>query len=483
MSADWPIVTLKEAGITLIDCDHKTPKAQEEGLPYVGIPQLKDGRIVLDGARLISEEDFHHWRRKAKPTPDDVILSRRCNPGEIAYVPENLDIALGQNLVLLRSDGEKVYPPFLRWLAQGSNWWHQVNKFINVGAVFDSLKCADIPKFEFRLPPMEDQKRIAKTLGDLDKKIELNRQTNQTLEQIAQAIFKSWFVDFEPSRAKIAAKQAGQDPERAAMAAISGLSINDAAGATLEALDSLQQTSPEQYEQLKTTAALFPDALVNSELGEIPEGWEAKAFGELLSKTIGGDWGKEEPDEKHTEKVKILRGTDLPSVYAGSDEKVPTRFVDPKKLATRKLEAGDIVIEVSGGSKDQPTGRSLFLTREIIDRLNSDLEPASFCRLFRPINIEVGLMLGLHLQKIYADGKTWQYQNQSTGISNFQTKVFLERELVVLPKQELVSIFFNSVMPFLQKISSAENQNLEKTRDTLLPKLLSGELVIKRDVV
>ena len=93
MMSDWPTVTLKEAGVTLIDCDHKTPKAQEEGFPYVGIPQLKEGRIKLDSARLISEDDFHLWRRKAKPTPNDVILSRRCNPGETSYVPEGLELA------------------------------------------------------------------------------------------------------------------------------------------------------------------------------------------------------------------------------------------------------------------------------------------------------------------------------------------------------------------------------------------------------
>lgn len=208
MSFDWQIVTLKEAGVMLIDCDHKTPKAQENGLPYIGIPQLKEGRILLDGARLISGNDFHHWRRKAKPATHDVILSRRCNPGETAYVPEGLEIALGQNLVLLRADGEKLYPPFLRWVVQGSNWWNQVGKFINVGAIFESLKCVDIPKFEIKLPPIELQIKISKILSGIDKKIQLNRQTNQTLEHIAQAIFKSWFVDFEPVKAKIAAKRA-----------------------------------------------------------------------------------------------------------------------------------------------------------------------------------------------------------------------------------------------------------------------------------
>ena len=288
MSADWKLTTLKEAGVALIDCDHKTPAAQTEGLPYVGIPQVKDGRITLDGVRLISPEDFIHWRRKAKPSPNDVILSRRCNPGETAYVPDGLEIALGQNLVLLRSSGTHIYPPLLRWLARGPFWWEQVNKFINVGAVFNSLKCADIPNFEILLPPLETQIKIAKTLNDLDKKIELNTQTNQTLESIAQAIFKSWFVDFEPVKAKMAAIEAltptlsqrerEQKVLLAAMGAISGKNEIE--------LAQMQQENPDDYSQLAETAALFPSAMVESELGEIPEGWEVKFLKELTSEIL-----------------------------------------------------------------------------------------------------------------------------------------------------------------------------------------------------
>ncbi|AWB34703.1 restriction endonuclease subunit S domain-containing protein [Orrella marina] len=105
-------------------------------------------------------------------------------------------------------------------------------------------------------------------------------------------------------------------------------------------------------------------------------------------------------------------------------------------------------------------------------------EPASFCRLLRPQSNDIGLILGLHLQKIYADGKTWLYQNQSTGISNFQTKVFLEKELVVIPNEVTMSCFSSIVMPLVEKISSNSNTNLNALRDTLLPKLLSGELTV-----
>lgn len=192
----WKTLTLQDAGVSLIDCVHKTPPAQVTGYPYVAIPQIKNGRIDLSGVRFITREDLTVWTQKAKPQAHDVVLSRRCNPGETAFVPPDLEFALGQNLVLLRADGTKIFPPFLRWLVRGPGWWEQIMKYLNAGAVFDSLKCADIPNFELLIPDLPTQIRIAAILSVLDDKIELNRQANATLEAIAQAIFKEWFVDF-----------------------------------------------------------------------------------------------------------------------------------------------------------------------------------------------------------------------------------------------------------------------------------------------
>lgn len=195
MVSNWSKKPLKDAGVVLIDCDHRTPPAVETGYAYVAIPQLKSGRIDFSEARRISKDNFIEWTKKANPQNFDVVLSRRCNPGETAFVDGDIQFALGQNLVLLRSDGSQIYPPFLRWLVRGTEWWQQVGKFLNVGAVFDSLKCADIPKFELPIPPMNEQRAIAHVLGTLDDKIELNRRMNETLEAMARALFKSWLID------------------------------------------------------------------------------------------------------------------------------------------------------------------------------------------------------------------------------------------------------------------------------------------------
>lgn len=196
-------MTLREAGVILLDCVHATPAAVPDGYPYVAIPQMKNGRIDFTDARRISQADFEEWTKKARPQKYDVVLSRRTNPGVTATFGENCDFALGQNLVLLRANGKHVFPPFLRWLAISPAWWREIEKYNNVGAIFDSLKCADVPRFELPIPLIEHQEWVASVLGALDDKIDLNRRMNETLEAMARVIFKDWFVNFGPTRAKM----------------------------------------------------------------------------------------------------------------------------------------------------------------------------------------------------------------------------------------------------------------------------------------
>lgn len=135
-------------------------------------------------------------------------------------------------------------------------------------------------------------------------------------------------------------------------------------------------------------------------------------------------------------------------------------------------------MEVSGGSKGQPTGRSIRITANTKREFDCPLEPASFCRLLRPVSAEIGVILGLHLAYIYALGKTWEYQNQSTGIANFQTTHFLEAELVANPPAIVAEKFYGFVNPLLERRHDAQSRRLAVLRDSLLPKLLSGKLSV-----
>ncbi|MEY4809235.1 MAG: hypothetical protein RLZZ206_3624, partial [Cyanobacteriota bacterium] len=167
----------------------------------------------------------------------------RCNPGVTAVIPKGFRGSLGQNLVLLRAtDPNKMTPKYLRWATRAREWWNEVGRYINVGAVFESLRCADIPEFAIPVPSVAEQKAIAHILGTLDDKIELNRKTNETLEAMAKALFKSWFVDFDPVRAKAEGRSTGLPAE-----------ISD----------------------------LFPDLFEDSELREIPCGWRVGSLDQI----------------------------------------------------------------------------------------------------------------------------------------------------------------------------------------------------------
>ncbi|MDH4183419.1 MAG: restriction endonuclease subunit S, partial [Nitrospinota bacterium] len=180
-------------------------------------------------------EALHLIIELGKPKAGDIIVTRRGRVGDVAVVPNGTEFALGQNLVILRSDDSVVTQNFLRWALCGPFYSQQVDKYMNVGAVFYSLNCADIPKFEIPVPAKNEQERITHILGTLDDKIELNRRINETLEEMARAIFKSWFVDFDPVHAKAKGKKpAGMDA---------------------------------------ATAALFPSSFQDSPLGPIPKGW------------------------------------------------------------------------------------------------------------------------------------------------------------------------------------------------------------------
>jgi type I restriction enzyme S subunit len=428
MAGEWRTLALRDAGIELIDCDHRTPPAAETGYPYVAIPQLRGGRLDISNARRITPENFLAWTRKAKPVAHDVVLSRRCNPGETAYVPSGLDFALGQNLVLLRADGTAVYPPFLRWLVRSPEWWQEIGKFLNVGAVFDSLKCADIPSFTLRIPPLSEQRAIAHILGSLDDKIELNRRMSETLEAMARALFKSWFVDFDPVRAKAE----GRDP---------GLP--------------------------KPLADLFPHSFEDSELGEIPKGWGVGTVADVA--TLNPEsWSKETrpPDINYVDLSNTKWGRiETVTAYAASD--APSR-------AQRVLRPGDTIVGTvrpGNGSyafiaTDGLTGSTGFA---VLRPRTSQYESFVYLASTAADNIDV-------LQHLADGGAYPAVRPDIVGDTS-----------IVRPDDKVLGRFSLAVRPLLARMADnvQESRALAALREALLPKLISGELRVEnmhRDV-
>ncbi len=430
--ASWPTLRLEDAGVELIDCVHKTPAAQPTGYPYVGIPQMKSGRIDFSTARLISEADYVEWTRKAKPQRHDVILSRRTNPGVTAVDQTDTPFALGQNLVLLRADGSKVIPPFLRWMTQSPFWWEQIAKFNNVGAVFDSLRCGDVPNFELPVPPTHVQITISELLGALDDKIELNRRTSETLETMARAIFRDWFVDFGPTLAKMKCRAPYLSPN---------------------------------------LVALFPDRL--DDWGK-PDGWRTRRVGDFFSFQRGlsykgqfltdhgppmlnlgcfkgggsFDYSKAKPYSGEYKPRHLVRGGDL--IVANTD------------MTQNRLVLGSPTV-VRGGSDEE----FLFSHHVYAGRPKSD-DALALARF------------------IYFALLQPEFRERAEGFASGTTVLFLPADAiealeVTLPSPQVLDAFLSRVVPLFDLIEQKEDEcdTLAQTRDLLLPRLMSGELHIE----
>lgn len=166
--------SLGELGVMVLDCEHRTPSPAPAGHPYVAIPDIQQGRVVLETTRRITDEDLLDWTRRTKPRAGDILVTRRGRVGDTAPIPTD-DCAIGQNLIILRSDGTVIDQSFLRWATRGPAWQSEVDRLINVGAVFSSLNVGDIGKMRIPVLPLPEQQAIAEVLGALDDKIAANR--------------------------------------------------------------------------------------------------------------------------------------------------------------------------------------------------------------------------------------------------------------------------------------------------------------------
>ena len=205
--------------------------------------------------------------------------------------------------------------------------------------------------------------------------------------------------------------------------------------------------------------------------------WSTGTFSELIKTTLNGDWGKEAPTGNNTEKVYCIRGADIPEVKAGNKGKMPTRYILPKNFATKQLTAGDIVVEISGGSPTQSTGRCTAITQSLLDRYDSGMVCTNFCKAIKPKE-GYSLFIYYYWQYLYGKGIFFSYENGTTGIKNLDFSGFIETETILIPPVDKVIAFDDYCKSIFNQIfaNGKQNEHLAVLRDTLLPKLMSGEL-------
>ena len=245
MSSDIVTAPLEELCEAVFDCPHSTPAWTDQGVVVLRSSNIRNGRLDLSSPSFTDEFHYEERSRRARIKAGDLVITREAPMGEVCLIPDNLRCCLGQRMVMLRPDQNQCHGQYLLYALQSKRVQDQIQSHEGTGTTVSNLRIPVLKQLLIPSPGIDTQKAIAHILGTLDDKIELNRKTNETLEAMAKALFKSWFVDFDPVRAKAEGRPTGLPAE-----------ISD----------------------------LFPDSFEDSELGEIPSGWEIKKIGEIISR-------------------------------------------------------------------------------------------------------------------------------------------------------------------------------------------------------
>ena len=256
---NWESPRLDEVA-DLIDSLHKTPQYSTDGYRMVRVTDVSGGFLDLSNAFFVSEEVFQEFSKRHKPKEGDIIFSRVGSYGNASYVTTDEPFCLGQNTAVIIP---KVNSRFLHQCLQSRVVKRQIEESA-VGSTQKTISLKSINALRIPMPPEPERDAIASILGALDDKIELNRRMNATLESLARAIFKSWFVDFDPVHANAIRQNAGktgagQMPASSAIATTHDPKVLD----------------------------LFPSTFQDSELGPIPEGWEPQTLESILELSYG----------------------------------------------------------------------------------------------------------------------------------------------------------------------------------------------------
>ena len=241
-------------------------------------------------------------------------------------------------------------------------------------------------------------------------------------------------------------------------------SIDDRIAVNKKINDNLQQQAQALFKQWFVDN---PDAI----------SWKEGTFSNLIEKTISGDWGKDSPSGNNTEMVYCIRGADIPEVRAGNKGKMPTRYILPKNYAAKQLVDGDIVVEISGGSPTQSTGRAAAVSDALLARYDKGMVCTNFCKALKP-RAGYSMYVYYYWQYLYDRDIFFSYENGTTGIKNLDINGFIETEPIVIAPEGLVEKFDAVCQTVFSKIyaNGMENEQLALVRDTLLPKLMSGEI-------
>lgn len=415
--------TLSELCDAIVDCEHKTAPTAPVGVPSIRTTNIKNGRIDFDNANRVTESTYAEWTQRMEPVPGDLILAREAPVGEVGLIPPGQRACLGQRTVLIRPNPEVLHPRYLLYLLLTPEMRHEMDVRAS-GSTVAHLNMSDIRGLELPpLPRIDDQRAIAGVLGALDDKIEQNRRTARALERLARAIFRAWFVDFEPVKAKAAGAASFPSMPQAAFDAL-------------------------------------PTRLVDSAIGPVPEGWEVGTLGDVARQVRDGV----KPSE-----------IDPATPYIGL-EHMPRRSIT--------LAEWEHAGKVTSGKSRFATGQILFgKLRPYFHKVGVAPIDGVCSTDIVVVEPKARDWFGLVLGHVSSDDFVAHTTACSTGTKMPRTNWGdMASYPVALPPIDLAGAFTKTVAPMAELLRQSvfESQRLAELRDLLLPKLLSGEVRVSQ---
>ncbi|MEF2521868.1 restriction endonuclease subunit S [Vibrio mimicus] len=400
---------------------------------------ITDRGGVETATKLPSATKFHHFK------PTDTLFSNIRTYFRKVWFAEFEGGASPDVLVFRTKDPKVLEPAYLFYLLSDKKF-SEYTVLTSKGAKMPRGDKAAIMQYKVFVPEPNVQRAVSGALRTYDLKLKTNTKINQTLEHLAQAIFKSWFVDFDPVKAKIEALAAGGSADDAELAAMSAISAK-----TLDELHGLKANNSEAFNKLAQTAALFPAAMQDSELGEIPEGWEVKQLSEICQVINGRAYKNTEFKTEGTPIVRIQNLSNGGKTVYSDLELPPEKYIDRE----------DFIYAWSA-----TFGPHIWRGPKSIYHYHiwkMEVDESVISRYF------------LYLSMFR---KTEAMKNAGTGsIFTHLTKKIMESQHVLIGDHAINKKFSDIIVQIFDQISSLKNESthLADIRDALLPKLLTGD--------
>lgn len=396
------------------------------------IPFYKIATFGGKADTFISRDLYNEYKTKYNfPKKGDILISAAGTVGKTVIYDGKDAFFQDSNIVWIDNDETQVINDYLYYFYQTHPWK------VTSGSTILRLYNDNISGATIAFPKsIKEQKNIVQILKAIDTKITNNNAISSQLESLAKTIYDYWFLQFD-------------FPDE------NGRPYKSSGGKMV------------WNEELKRV---------------IPEWWKVGTFSALIKETKNGDWGQEDKQSNFTHYVRCLRGADFPAISGHDTLKAPYRYI-LEKNTNKLLSSGDIIVEISGGSPTQSTGRSCLVTAKTLERFNSDVITSNFCQAITLQDLAFSEWFYETWKSYYSNGVFFNYEGKTTGIKNLLFDAVITQIPVIIPSRIVANNYHKVIGKMFETIqaNNIENDALSSLRDFLLPMLMNGQVTFKED--